>query len=210
MAPAQLDPQLRGDRSARGNLLRPRRHQGAAHRRRAAAASRPPHAGPAALRASTRSRDLALTTNGVLLARQAEALRAAGLRRVTVSLDTLRPERMREFARSTRHDDVIAGIDAAPCRRLPLGQAQHRRHPGIQRRRDPGPARLRVRPRPRAPLHRVHGRRRRHRLVDGAGRVATRDRRDGGAPVRRGEAGPADHSGRPPSSSRCPTAARSA
>jgi cyclic pyranopterin phosphate synthase len=57
--------------------------------------------------------DLALTTNGVLLGRQADALRAAGLRRVTVSLDTLRPERMREFARSTRHADVIAGIDAA-------------------------------------------------------------------------------------------------
>ena len=49
----------------------------------------------------------------MLLARQAEALRAAGLTRVTVSLDTLRPERMREFARSTRHEDVIAGIDAA-------------------------------------------------------------------------------------------------
>jgi cyclic pyranopterin phosphate synthase len=57
-------------------------------------------------------RDLALTTNGVLLAREAESLRAAGLRRVTVSLDTLRPERMQEFARSRRHTDVIAGIDA--------------------------------------------------------------------------------------------------
>jgi GTP 3',8-cyclase len=58
-------------------------------------------------------RDLALTTNGVLLAREAEPLRAAGLHRVTVSLDTLRPERMQEFARSRRHADVIAGIDAA-------------------------------------------------------------------------------------------------
>ena len=57
--------------------------------------------------------DLALTTNGVLLGRQALALRAAGLRRVTVSLDTLRPERMQEFARSGRHADVLAGIDAA-------------------------------------------------------------------------------------------------
>jgi cyclic pyranopterin phosphate synthase len=56
--------------------------------------------------------DLALTTNGVLLARQAEALRAAGLRRVTVSLDTLRPERMQEFARSARHADVVAGINS--------------------------------------------------------------------------------------------------
>ena len=58
-------------------------------------------------------RDLALTTNGVLLARAADELRAAGLRRVTVSLDTLRAERMEEFARSRRHEDVIAGIDAA-------------------------------------------------------------------------------------------------
>jgi cyclic pyranopterin phosphate synthase len=57
--------------------------------------------------------DIALTTNGLLLGRQAAALRAAGLRRVTVSLDTLRPERMREFARSARHTDVLAGIAAA-------------------------------------------------------------------------------------------------
>jgi cyclic pyranopterin phosphate synthase len=58
-------------------------------------------------------RDLALTTNGLLLAKQAAALRRAGLRRVTVSLDTLRPERMRELARSERHADVLAGIAAA-------------------------------------------------------------------------------------------------
>ena len=58
-------------------------------------------------------RDLALTTNGVLLARHAEALRAAGLRRVTVSLDTLRPERMVAFARSARHAEVLEGIEAA-------------------------------------------------------------------------------------------------
>ncbi|MEP7176771.1 MAG: GTP 3',8-cyclase MoaA [Gemmatimonadales bacterium] len=57
--------------------------------------------------------DLALTTNGILLARSAEALRAAGLRRVTVSLDTLRPDRMEAFARSPRHADVLEGITAA-------------------------------------------------------------------------------------------------
>lgn len=57
--------------------------------------------------------DLALTTNGLLLARHAAALRAAGLGRVTVSLDTLRPERMRDFARSERHADVLTGIAAA-------------------------------------------------------------------------------------------------
>src|SRR5215210_4032737 len=42
-------------------------------------------------------KDIALTTNGILLARHAEQLRKAGLGRVTVSLDTLRPERMEEF-----------------------------------------------------------------------------------------------------------------
>ncbi len=60
-------------------------------------------------------RDLALTTNGTRLAASAEALRGAGLARVTISLDTLRPERMRMLSRHDRSDDVIAGIDAA-CR----------------------------------------------------------------------------------------------
>jgi cyclic pyranopterin phosphate synthase len=57
--------------------------------------------------------DLALTTNGILLERSAHALHAAGLHRVTVSLDTLRPERMLAFARSARHADVLRGIAAA-------------------------------------------------------------------------------------------------
>src|SRR5216683_2465414 len=60
-----------------------------------------------------RVNDLALTTNGLLLAKQAAALRAAGLQRVTVSLDTLRPERMLVFAKSARHADVLEGIAAA-------------------------------------------------------------------------------------------------
>ena len=57
--------------------------------------------------------DLALTTNGILLARHAAALAAAGLARVTISLDTLRPDRMIAFARSARHGEVMAGIEAA-------------------------------------------------------------------------------------------------
>ena len=57
--------------------------------------------------------DSALTTNGVLLARYAAPLREAGLDRVTVSLDTLRPERMVAFARSARHSEVLEGIEAA-------------------------------------------------------------------------------------------------
>jgi len=57
-------------------------------------------------------RDLAMTTNGVLLAEQAPALRAAGLRRVTVSLDTLRPERFTAFTRRDAHAQVLGGIAA--------------------------------------------------------------------------------------------------
>ncbi len=58
-------------------------------------------------------RDLAMTTNGLLLAKWAAPLRQAGLRRVTVSLDTLRPERMQAFARSPRHAEVLEGIAGA-------------------------------------------------------------------------------------------------
>lgn len=57
--------------------------------------------------------DLALTTNGTRLAPAAAALRAAGLRRITVSLDTLRGDRMKALARHDRSVDVAAGIDAA-------------------------------------------------------------------------------------------------
>ena len=57
--------------------------------------------------------EIAMTTNGLLLAAAAVKLRAAGLDRITISLDTLQPDRMAEFARSGRHGDVIAGIDAA-------------------------------------------------------------------------------------------------
>jgi cyclic pyranopterin phosphate synthase len=49
----------------------------------------------------------------LLLARNAAALRDAGLTRITVSLDTLRPERMLEFAKSARHAEVLEGIGAA-------------------------------------------------------------------------------------------------
>ncbi|MET0790813.1 MAG: GTP 3',8-cyclase MoaA, partial [Polyangiaceae bacterium] len=58
--------------------------------------------------------EIALTTNASLLAKQAQALRDAGLDRLTVSLDSVAPE---VFARMTDSDlpvsDVLAGIDAA-------------------------------------------------------------------------------------------------
>ena len=58
-------------------------------------------------------RDLALTTNGILLADQAAALAAAGLARLTISLDTLRPERFERLTRRDEHARVLAGIEAA-------------------------------------------------------------------------------------------------
>ena len=57
--------------------------------------------------------DIALSTNGLLLADQAARLRAAGLGRVNVSLDTLDAERFRTIARRPGLERVLAGIDAA-------------------------------------------------------------------------------------------------
>jgi cyclic pyranopterin phosphate synthase len=59
-------------------------------------------------------RDLAITTNGVLLAEQAPALRAAGLHRVTISLDTLQPARFAALTRRTTHARVLEGIRSVP------------------------------------------------------------------------------------------------
>src|SRR3984893_8331549 len=67
------------------------------------------------LTATPRIRDLAMTTNGVLLAEHAEELRAAGLHRVTLSLDTLRPERFLALTGCDTHAQVLAGIAAASC-----------------------------------------------------------------------------------------------
>lgn len=59
--------------------------------------------------------EIALTTNGVLLAQKAQALRDAGLNRVTVSLDALDPDRFRHMAGLTDSspEEVLAGIGAA-------------------------------------------------------------------------------------------------
>ncbi|HSS44993.1 MAG TPA: GTP 3',8-cyclase MoaA [Thermoanaerobaculia bacterium] len=57
--------------------------------------------------------DIALTTNGVLLAEQAAQLKDAGLHRITVSLDTLVPERFRALTRFPMLDRVLAGVEQA-------------------------------------------------------------------------------------------------
>lgn len=57
--------------------------------------------------------ELVLTTNGSQLARHAEGLVAAGVRRINVSLDTLRPDRFRAITRGGKLDQTLAGIAAA-------------------------------------------------------------------------------------------------
>ena len=58
-------------------------------------------------------KDIALTTNGILLADQVEGLRAAGLPRITVSLDTLHADRFQALTRFDRLDAVLRGLEAA-------------------------------------------------------------------------------------------------
>jgi cyclic pyranopterin phosphate synthase len=57
--------------------------------------------------------ELTLTTNGSQLARFADPLFAAGVRRVNVSLDTLDPHKFREITRWGKHSRVLGGIEAA-------------------------------------------------------------------------------------------------
>jgi cyclic pyranopterin phosphate synthase len=58
-------------------------------------------------------RDVGMTTNGILLADQAQAFFDAGLRRINISLDTLDPDRFRQITRRDGLEKVIAGIHAA-------------------------------------------------------------------------------------------------
>src|SRR5438046_5417639 len=58
-------------------------------------------------------RDVGLTTNGILLAGQAQALYDAGLRRINISLDTLQADRFRQISRRDGLDKVLEGIFAA-------------------------------------------------------------------------------------------------
>ena len=67
----------------------------------------------AALSAEPGVTDLSLTTNGVLLAQQAARLRAAGLDRITVSLDTLHRERFKALSRRGSLSATLRGIDEA-------------------------------------------------------------------------------------------------
>lgn len=58
-------------------------------------------------------REVTLTTNGILLARDADALYKAGIRRLNISLDTLQPERFQQIARRNEMERVQQGLQAA-------------------------------------------------------------------------------------------------
>ncbi len=63
--------------------------------------------------ASMNFQDFAMTTNGILLAKNAEVLKASGLHRVNISLDTLQEDRFNDLTGFYGLDNVLEGIDAA-------------------------------------------------------------------------------------------------
>ena len=67
----------------------------------------------AEIRSLQNTREIAMTTNGLKLGKLARPLKAAGLDRVNVSLDTVDPERFAAITRRNRLDDVLAGLAAA-------------------------------------------------------------------------------------------------
>jgi cyclic pyranopterin phosphate synthase len=78
-------------------------------------------------------KDLTLTTNGTQLPRYAQGLKAAGVTRVNISLDSLRPERFRSITRLGEIDKTLAGIEAAKAAgfgRIKLNSVilKHRNH----------------------------------------------------------------------------------
>ena len=128
---------------------------------------------------SRASRSIALSTNGHLLAELAAPLRAAGVDRLNVSLDSLDPEQVR--AHHPRGDlaRVLAGIEAARAARLLRHQDQHRRHQGLQRRRGRRAVRLRLVARSGPALHRADADGGRRDVRPGRAAVGRRDPRAG-------------------------------
>ncbi len=127
--------------------------------------------------------DITLTTNGSLLARQAEALAAAGLRRISVSLDSL------DEATFARMNDVgfpvsavLGGIDAAHDAGLTPIKVNMVVRRGINEDSVVPDGALLPRARPHPAFHRVHGRRPYQRLAPGR---CCSGRRDPGAHRRR-------------------------
>jgi cyclic pyranopterin phosphate synthase len=122
--------------------------------------------------------DLTLTTNGALLARKAQALADAGLKRVTVSLDAIDDATFRAMGDTdTPVATVLDGIDAAARAGTRADQGQRGDQARRQRACDRRPRAPFPRQRPHRALHRIHGRRRDQRLAHGRRRARVRDPR---------------------------------
>ena len=79
-------------------------------------------------------RDISLTTNGIGLITQAQALYDAGLRRINVSLDTLNEERFEQMTRRKVLSRVLKGLKNRTRMRFQPNQSQCRRHAWLYRR----------------------------------------------------------------------------
>ena len=132
----------------------------------------------AMLAALPRVEDLALTTNGFLLERDAAALVEAGIDRFNVSIDSLQRDRFFALTRRDALPRVLRGLEVLA--RLPRGapdQGQRRRDARVHRAGGAAVRRVRARAPLRGPLHRVHAARRRPRLDARAGPHRRRDPR---------------------------------
>ncbi len=104
-------------------------------------------------RLATLGVDLALTTNGATLGRLAGDMQRAGLRRINISLDTLRRDRFCEITRRDALGDVLAGIHAARRAGLAPIKLNCVLVRAVKRRRDPRLRRVRPGPRPGGAFH---------------------------------------------------------
>ena len=111
--------------------------------------------------------ELSITTNGIGLARTAQALRDACLDRVNVSLDTLRPEAFQELARRDRLAEVLDGMAAAAAAGLVPVKVNSVLMRGVNDERGRGPAAVLRSPRVRAAVHRADAAGRPARLAPG-------------------------------------------
>ena len=110
-------------------------------------------------------RDLALTTNGYFLPDRAQGLKDAGLDRITISLDSLKPDTFKQMTGVDVLDRVLARNRSRERSRSGTDQDQCRHRARSQRRRGGGLCRLRARARREDALHRIHAARFRPRLV---------------------------------------------
>ena len=132
--------------------------------------------------------DISLTTNGIGLARRAEALAAAGVNRLNVSMDTLRPDRFATITRRDRLSDVLAGLAAARAAGLDPVKINTVLLRGVNDDEAVPAAAVRHGARLRAAVHRADAAGRPARLA--AGRDGHRGRDHGDAPRRRSRSRP--------------------